>query len=751
MLSIDRSVITDTGSALLNSGDPINITSIKTGSGTYTSTEDIKSRTALKSTQYSYDPTSVQVDGVNRTVSGILTNYDPDTSQAIVTSDYTITEVGLFATVNSVEVLFAIGVSYDGTEVPAFTGQNKSEIIVDWVMALSGTAQVTVSSPGAYATAADLNTHIDNEVFSASGVHGIRAVDDDGVVKIQVYDDGWGDVNGGHVIVDEAGTTYPYRSNLKFYNSTIVDNSADNTTEIHVEGAAIMVTPPTVVVGTYTYNGQPQGPTITWATGMEDYCIVTNATATDAGSYTLTIALKNTNKMFWSDMTTVDKTYSYSIGKATQTITLSSNSVTLDQEHLTSTVTVSDNVGTLSVSSSNTSVAAVSISGDTITIVRQGSYTSSKSATITVTAASTSNYNQQTASISVTANYLAIYGVSWDGTSTTLWTRTDAAASFVDPVPYVAGASSYGSPFDDKMPWSGMKKVTDSAAGTLVEIPKFWYKITQNGAGMKIQIANGAKSGYSVSPAHMDRGDGKGERDKIYVGRYHCATSTYKSTTGVKPANGATRASARASIHNLGSTIWQFDFATRLTLWLLYIVEFADWNCQNKIGYGCGNGSAIENMGYTDSMPYHTGTTKSSRTTYGVGTQYRYIEGLWDNVCDWLDGSYYNNGGLNIILNPASFSDSTGGINVGIPANGYPSALSVKNVSGTYPLFIPTATSGSDSTYTCDKWYVGGSSAPCISGGGSYMQTLEFGWWCILYTFTSSTDSYYGSRLIKLP
>lgn len=748
MLSIDRSVITDTGSALLNSGDPVNITSIKTGSGTYTSTEDIKSRTALKSTQYSYDPTSVQVDGVNRTVSGILTNYDPDTSQAIVTSDYTITEVGLFATVNSVEVLFAIGVSYDGTEVPAFTGQNKSEIIVDWVMALSGTAQVTVSSPGAYATAADLNTHIDNEVFSASGVHGIRAVDDDGVLKIQVYDDDWEDVNGGHVIVDESDTAYPYRSNLKFYNSTIVDNAADDTTEIYVEGAAIMVTPPTVVVGTYTYNGQPQGPTITWATGMEDYCIVTNATATDAGSYTLTIALKNTHKMFWSDMTTVDKTYSYSIGKATQTITLSSNSVTLDNEHLTSSVTVSDNVGALSVSSSNTNVAAVSISGDTITIVRQGSYTTSKSATITVTAAGTSNYNQQTVSISVTAIYIAIYGVSWDGTSTTAWTRTDAAASFVDPVPYVAGASSYSSPFDTHMPWSGMTKSTRNG-NVVVAIPKFWYKITQSGAGMKIQIADGAASGFSVSPAHMNRGDGKGERDVVYVGRYHC-NSSYKSAAGSKPVANITRSAARTSIHNTGSTIWQMDFATMFTLWLLYIVEFANWNSQAKIGYGCGNNSTIGNMGYTDSMPYHTGTTQASRTTYGLGTQYRYIEGLWDNIYDWLDGCYYDSNGLNIIKNPASFSDSSGGTAVGVPSSGYPSAFSVKNVSGTYTLFIPTAASGSDSTYSCDYWDFNASD-PCLFAGGNFSQNPYHGIFFVGSTSASYADANLGCRLIELP
>ena len=33
--------------------------------------------------------------------------------------------------------------------------------------------------------------------------------------------------------------------------------------------------------------------------------------------------------------------------------------------------------------------------------------------------------------------YTRIYGVEWDGTSTTVWSRTDGAASFVNPTPYV--------------------------------------------------------------------------------------------------------------------------------------------------------------------------------------------------------------------------------------------------------------------------------------------------------------------------
>lgn len=344
--------------------------------------------------------------------------------------------------------------------------------------------------------------------------------------------------------------------------------------------------------------------------------------------------------------------------------------------------------------------------------------------------------------------FVHIYGVQWDGTSTTKWTRTDEASSFTDPVPYMPGVGNYGSPFDSKKPWSGMIK-SERTGGTMVAIPKFWYKITQSGSGMKVQIADKATPGFSVSPAHTDRKDSKGERDIVYVGRYHCSEDSYKSKSGRKPKANITRSTARSSIHSLGSNIWQMDFAMRFTLWLLYIVEFADWNSQAKIGYGCGNNSATENMGYTDSMPYHTGTTKSSRTTYGLGTQYRYIEGLWDNVLDWCDGCYYNGNGMNIIIEPNRFSDDSGGVSVGTPINGYPSAFSVKT-GGAFPMFIPTATSGSDSTYSCDYWYFS-SSCPCIYVGGNFSQSSYYGLFCIDYTSTSNTSTFIGSRLQELP
>ena len=510
-------------------------------------------------------------------------------------------------------------------------------------------------------------------------------------------------------------------------------------TVISLAGAVV-----TLVPSSFVYDGREHtqgvasvvlnGQTLTPGT---DYTILNNS-ATNAGDYRLTIigirAYKGAVQVPWS------------ISKATGSLSVSPSSLSIQGTGSTDTATVTaTGDGALSVTSSNNSVAMASISGTTVTVEVVGA----GSATVTVTMINGTNYTGATTSITVEATIAHVYGVSWDGTSTTAWSRTDDAVGFADPVPYVSGATSYSSPFDNLMPWSGITKVEDSEAGTMVAIPKFWYTLTQNGAGMKIQIADAELDGFHVSPAHMDRGDGKGERDVVYIGRYHCGASAYKSASGQKPKVSITRRTARTQIHNLGSTIWQVDWAMRFTIGLLYLVEFANWNSQDKIGYGCGN-IAVQNMGASDSMPYHTGTMQTSRTTYGVGVQYRNIEGLWDNCYDWIDGCYNNSSGLNLILNPANFSNSSGGVSVGTPSIGYPSAFSVKNVSGFFPLFLPSATNGSDSTYSCDYWYFY-SSYPCVYAGGNYYQSLNYGLFFWNCTSASSTGGDLGSRSMKLP
>ena len=299
-----------------------------------------------------------------------------------------------------------------------------------------------------------------------------------------------------------------------------------------------------------------------------------------------------------------------------------------------------------------------------------------------------------------------------------------------------------------------MEKVTDAEAGVCVKIPKFYYKLTQTGTTLKLQIADGEEDGFSVCPACADRGDGNGERDYILVGRYHCGASNYKSATGVKPEANHTRADFRSSIHGLGSKIWQYDISTHITIWMLYLVEFANWDSQKTIGYGCSvGGSGTENMGATDAMQYHTGTSAASRTTYGH-VQYRNIEDLWGNVYDWCDGIYFSDRNIYVTKNPTNFSDASGGTLVGTRANasGYIKSMKQSSVSGFDWFMYPDDCAGAtEDTYVGDYCYYYASGV-VLRVGGYYGQGRNHGLFYLSgYYAASVADAVIGSRLLKLP
>jgi hypothetical protein len=159
-------------------------------------------------------------------------------------------------------------------------------------------------------------------------------------------------------------------------------------------------------------------------------------------------------------------------------------------------------------------------------------------------------------------------------------------------------------------------------------------------------------------------------------------------------------------------------------------------------------------MGYTDNMVYHTGTTAVNKTTYG-GTQYRYIEGLWDNCYDWVDGIYFDTEKIYVITNPANFSDSTGGTYVGDRAtdsSGFIKSMKVSEVSGfEWFLYPDSHTGATEDTYVGDKCSYSASGV-VLCAGGNYSQYRDSGLF-YLYGNSAASDKYasIGSRLMELP
>lgn len=502
--------------------------------------------------------------------------------------------------------------------------------------------------------------------------------------------------------------------------------------------------------GTLTYNGNARTPS--WDTNYDAAKMTVAVTAqTNAGTYSATFTPTSNYK--WSDGSVGGKTASWKIGKASNSVTTSPTAITLNSNTKSVTLTVTrKGDGAISASSSNTGIATIgSINQTTGQIVVNSVNDTTGTAVITINVAEGTNYLALSGkTVNVTAQFVTIYGVEWDWTSSgsTKGTRTDAAASFSDPSPAVSNGTG-SSPFDNLLPWSGMVKETRTG-GVMVKEPKYYFKWTKTGKKLKLQIADGPVEGFSVDPVNRDRGDGLGELDYSYIGRYHCASSTYKSETSKAQQVSITRSAARTAIHNLGSNIWQMDFAQMWYVGMLYLVEFADWNGQTAIGYGCSSGGSKTNNGQTDAMQYHTGTTAASRTTYGF-TQYRNIEGWWDNVYDWMDGCYYNSNGLNVISNPNNFSDSANGTLVGKPAgSGYPSELAIPTADGLEWALYPSAVSGSNTTYVPDYWSYR-SSGPCLYRGGYSDQSLYHGPFCVSYSSASYTDVDIGCRLQERP
>ena len=429
-------------------------------------------------------------------------------------------------------------------------------------------------------------------------------------------------------------------------------------------------------------------------------------------------------------------------------ITAGGQSKTLNLEFFSATITVN-------VESGSTVTCAKGSNTQTKTSTGSAVFTVKEAGTYTITA--TKSGQEASGTVQITASgqsktislaYVHIYGASWDGSSTTKLTRTDDAGLFTDPVPAV-GNGAGSSPFDNRLPWSGMTKTTDGN-NVLVAIPKYWVKVSH--APFKVQIADKATPGYQVSPAHRDRGDGKGERDVVYIGRYECDGS-YMSRSGQAPKVSTNLATFRSGIHGLGATYWQADFALQLTWWFLYIVEYADWNGQTAIGQGNVSSSAAINTGATDSMTYHTG--RAAGTDGQTAIQYRGIENPWGNVREWRDGIIFSDTNISTYNNPANFSDSYNGTGAVVRSNKRHTAsdwIKAWGYDTNDPSFIyPSAGGGSETTFVPDycNSYAG---VRALNVGGSCGYGTNAGPFCLFgYNTPSVTRGVLGSRLQKLP
>lgn len=188
---------------------------------------------------------------------------------------------------------------------------------------------------------------------------------------------------GGTTAAVNAGTytaTFTPKANYKWSDGTTTAKNVAWTI-----GRASIAVP--TQSGGLTYSGSAQSPS--WNGYDANKMTIGGTTSgTNAGSYTANFTPKANYR--WSDGTTGAKSVNWSIAKAAGSLTLNKTSLSLGSGNLTGTIAVTRaGNGAITAISSNTGIAAVSVSGTAVTVTAKAT----GSATVTVKVAAGTNHN----------------------------------------------------------------------------------------------------------------------------------------------------------------------------------------------------------------------------------------------------------------------------------------------------------------------------------------------------------------------
>lgn len=436
--------------------------------------------------------------------------------------------------------------------------------------------------------------------------------------------------------------------------------------------------------------------------------------------------------------------------------------LTMALEKFAATITVTVDSGSTVTATLGSTVLAKTSTGTAVFTVGKAGTWAIKATLDDQTAEGTVTISKSGESKALTLSYANVFGVVWDtsNSSTALTRLTPSTDPYglvtrsvtTEPKPAV-GTGAGSSPFDDYLPWSGMRECNLDYDGsvkawkgdsgfarsnpyTMVWIPEFYVAFKANGAKKYFYIVDNAANGMTKHP-----GSGK------FVGRYvmdnNCGSKTGNSPLINKTRNDF-RSCALTGGDKEGSKWHLYDFATYCAIIWLYIIEFADWNCQNTIGAGVTKSEysgAVRN-GMTDTMIYHTGNSSAGSKECAV--QYRWLENLWGNIRQFLDGIVAYNQQIYYWLDEAMYKDDsfTGAIGFGnIFESGWIKDLYVT----TDGMLCPKTSGGSATTYIPDQanststgWFV-------VYVGGAWSEGTAGGLLCFYGNLPSSGHSTYIS------
>ena len=343
---------------------------------------------------------------------------------------------------------------------------------------------------------------------------------------------------------------------------------------------------------------------------------------------------------------------------------------------------------------------------------------------------------------------------------------------------------------------------TGTKVQVMVEQPKFYYKVVplelekiQGGKGFHMRkaryyVSDTMKAGFKVHPLFVK--DGK-EKNFVYLSAYEGSTfdtsaSAYKlndaqdvdwtndvlaSIAGAKPTSGLTQSGAtrngfRTIAAKRGSGWSQQTIQSVAATQILFLVEYASFNIQEKLGAGVttkvddGATSMTEITGATTTLGNKSGQVINTNG-YSV-VAYRGEENPFGNIWKWVDGINTNNGSTfaegdtgTIYVADHGFKDDSGDApyhEVGFSSVylgwSYISAFGYAEDDDW--LFYPTEGKGNSSLPVGDCGQVVNPGWRVANLGASWAYGSDSGWFCLgVYHGSGHRYRYFGGRLLYVP
>ncbi|WP_392462388.1 phage tail protein [Streptococcus parasuis] len=405
--------------------------------------------------------------------------------------------------------------------------------------------------------------------------------------------------------------------------------------------------------------------------------------------------------------------------------------------------------------------------------------------TIAVTAVPTADGN---VTINLDGKDFTVAVTTTDNTTTLVATKIRAAAY----TGWTTGGSGASVTFTST---TTGEKVTATFNGGTTGVTATVTKTVSGKAGKgfhmrkaRYYVSDVKKSGFKLHPAFIHNGK---EKNFIYLSAfegslYDVSASAYilndaqvadfTATTGdklcsianAKPISGSSqdliRSKTRILANNRGTGWQQAYAATIAATQMLFMIEYASFNTQTKIGVGNTNKPWLE-----DGINYAelTGATTNLGNTSGAVTNvnginivtYRGEENWWGNIWKWVDGLniygygehslYVADNGFTDNINTSPYKDA--GITIA-RSNGYISAFAYNEDFDW--LFFTSETTGDSSlpvgdyfwqNHASNSWFVarlGGYWGDSSDGGG-------FDW--SVFNDSSSRSRSIGGRLVYVP